>query len=100
MLNPDTRIVVHDFLKEERKNSPGGCLLLCISDGLVCMYSNSSISVPRKAQPSISVSLFFTSTNDRQLRNRMAAGEGGLQHANLRLRAPWYAEFLTKMLLT
>lgn len=30
----------------------------------------------------------------------MDIGEGGLQHVDLLLQAPWYTEFLTEMLLT
>lgn len=76
MLNPDTKITVHDFLDEKWQNSPWACLLLCIFDGLIWMYSNNQTPVPGKAQSPVSISLFYTSTNDmRHCRRRISACE-------------------------
>lgn len=64
------------------------------------MYSHNQISVPGKAQSLVSVSLFYTSTNDVRLRNMVSIAGGGLQHVSPHLQAPFYAKFLTKTLLT
>lgn len=87
MLNPDTRVVVHDFLKKKNKTlHENASFSASLIKWFACIQTAKDLCL---AKPSSSYPFpFFTGTNGEQFRNMLGIGEGGIQHVNLLLQEP------------
>lgn len=87
MLNPDTSVVVHDFLKKKNKTLHEDAFFSAsLINWFACIQTAKDLGL---AKPNSSYPFpFFTGTNGGQFRNMPGIGEWGLQDVNLLLQAP------------